>query len=442
MTLVFERHVERRAVAELSVHLDQIIASLDRDPETGRVNLSQTPADPRFGRPLSGLYWQVESDHRTNADPWVLRSRSLWDARLPVLQDDLADGQVHEHVITGPLGASLLTLERMVQLPERLGGTRVRTVVALDRADLRAATAHFARDLLPYLGVLALMLIGASAIQITVGLRPLAAIRARINAIRSGTASRLGSDFPSEVMPLATEVDALLTAREGDVVRARARAADLAHGLKTPLQVLAGDVDRLRNQGETAVADEIQQVATSMRRHVERELARARLAAGVVDSRCRPAEVVRRVVNVVRRAPDGARLQWDSAVPDDLTARMDADDLTEVLGNLIDNAARHAAGHIRIEGAAADSGVVLRVLDDGPGIPADMRSTVLDRGVRLDMASAGSGLGLAIAQDILAAWGGTLTLEAAPSGGLAAVVTLPVRQAAHEQAMRRRGGTP
>nr|WP_246152072.1 ATP-binding protein [Roseospira navarrensis] len=121
---------------------------------------------------------------------------------------------------------------------------------------------------------------------------------------------------------------------------------------------------------------------------------------------------------------------------------MDADDLTEVLGNLIDNAARHAAGHIRIEGAAADSGVVLRVLDDGPGIPADMRSTVLDRGVRLDMASAGSGLGLAIAQDILAAWGGTLTLEAAPSGGLAAVVTLPVRQAAHEQAMRRRGGTP
>ncbi|WP_299439736.1 HAMP domain-containing sensor histidine kinase [uncultured Rhodospira sp.] len=417
LALLFERHVERRAVAELSDHLDQVIAGLDRTAD-GALIETRLPADPRFGQPLSGLYWQV------NAGTEVLRSRSLWDSRLTLPDDVLADGQVHEHTLTGPAGEEVLTLERRVTLPDRLGGTAARVAVALDRADLRAATAAFVTDLMPYLAVLGLGLIAASWVQITVGLRPLAAIRARVEAVRSGRATRLGTDFPDEVRPLAAEVDGLLAAREEDVRRARARAADLAHGLKTPLQVLAGDVERLRARGETVEADEIEQVATAMRRHVERELARARLAAGITPATCRPAEVVDRVVGVVRRTPDGARLTWRQEVPTGLVAPIDADDLTEVLGALIENAARHAGSTVTVAGWRDGEGVVLSVADDGPGIPAERRAVMLDRGQRLDMAGDGSGLGLAIAQDILAAWGGTLVLDDAPSGGLMVRLTV------------------
>jgi signal transduction histidine kinase len=417
LALLFERHVERRAVAELSDHLDQVIAGLDRTTD-GALIETRLPADPRFDRPLSGLYWQV------NAGAEVLRSRSLWDSRLTLPNDVLDDGQLHEHPLSGPTGETLLTVERRVTLPARLGGEAVRVAVALDRAEVRAATAAFVTDLLPYLAVLGLVLIGASWAQITVGLRPLAAIRARVEAVRAGRATRLGSDFPDEVRPLAGEVDDLLAAREDDVRRARARAADLAHGLKTPLQVLAGDVDRLRARGASVEADQIEQVAAAMRRHVQRELARARIAAGLTPATCRPAEVAARVVGVVRRTPDGARLTWRQAVPADLVAPIDADDLTEVLGALVENAAGHAARDVVLSGWRDGEGVVLTVTDDGPGIPADRRAAMLERGGRLDTRGDGSGLGLAIAQDIVAAWGGSLALGDAPSGGLSARVAL------------------
>ncbi|KAA5603945.1 HAMP domain-containing histidine kinase [Roseospira marina] len=419
LALLFERHVERRAVAELATHLDQVIAGLDRTAADALIE-ARRPADPRFDHPLSGLYWQVETPEA------VLRSRSLWDARLALSPDDLADGQVHEHSLTGPAGQRLLVLERRVILPERLGGVPVRAAVALDRAQVRTATAAFAADLLPYLAVLGLGLMVASWAQVSVGLRPLQAIRERVEAVRSGRATRLGTAFPAEVRPLAGEVDALLAAREADVTRARARAADLAHGLKTPLQALAGDIDRVRALDQGPLADGIAQVAAAMRRHVDRELARARLAAGVTPATCRPADVATRVVGVVRRTPQGEPLEWRNAIPADLVAPIDGDDLTEVLGALVENAARHAARAVGLTGTRDVGGVTLTVRDDGPGIPADRRRAVLDRGERLDAQGEGSGLGLAIAQDILAAWGGALALDDAPGGGLAARITLPV----------------
>jgi signal transduction histidine kinase len=188
---------------------------------------------------------------------------------------------------------------------------------------------------------------------------------------------------------------------------------------------LAGDVDRLRARGASVEADQIEQVAAAMRRHVQRELARARIAAGLTPATCRPAEVAARVVGVVRRTPDGARLTWRQAVPADLVAPIDADDLTEVLGALVENAARHAVSSVALSGGRDGTGVVLSVADDGPGIPADRRAAMLERGGRLDTRGDGSGLGLAIAQDIVAAWGGTLSLEiAGPVGGLRARIVL------------------
>jgi signal transduction histidine kinase len=409
LTLLFERHVERRVEAELGVYLNRIIAGLDRGTD-GEVIMSKPPSDPRFATPLSGLYWQVQ------VGGTILRSRSLWDSVLELPPDETTAGAVVEHRIAGPAGAQLIALERKLMLPPRLGGTVMRAVVAIDSSDVVAATHAFTVDLLPYLFVIAVFLIAAAYAQVAVGLRPLAAVRARLFAIREGKARRLGEGFPDEIVPLAAEVDALFGAHEMQIEKARARAGDLAHGLKTPLQLLAGDVEVLRTRGEAQIADDIEHVATSMRRHVDREIARARMAAGSREARADIADVVERVVSVVVRTPAGGKLEWSIDIPPGQVGRIDPDDLAEAIGNLVENAARYAHRKVLIQSRSAPGLVVITVADDGPGIPPEHLADVLARGGQLDRSGSGAGLGLAIVGDIAEAWHGRFELRTTAAG--------------------------
>jgi signal transduction histidine kinase len=425
LAVLFQQHVERRVEAELAAHLEQLLASVEQNTQ-GELLLARQPADPRFNAALSGLYWQIES----SGD--LLRSRSLWDERLALPSDVAADGDLHRHRLPAPNGDELLALEHTLMLPARIGGDVLRATVAIDMKEIRAARSEFLRDLLPYLVLIAALLLAAAAAQVKVGLSPLATVRARLAAINAGEARRLGAHFPDEVQPLAQQVDALLEQQERELERARHRAADLAHGLKTPLQVLAGDVDALRERGEHDIASEIENVANLMQRHVERELARARLAADRGDAQALPAVVARRLVSVVSRSPEGAQLEWQVEIPAEMQVCIDPDDLTEALGNLVENAARHALSAVVIRSEQCGDGVRLAVMDDGPGIPAEQLEAVQARGARLDSAAAGTGLGLAIARDIVEAWGGTLELRSTQAG-LEAILVLrngAVRQGA------------
>lgn len=418
LDILFERHVRRLAIVELSADLDQLAAGLARAPD-GRFTLTQPPGDARYRAPLSGLYWQID----TPDGP--LTSRSLWDATIPVDPDVPNDGRPHEHLLPGPGGGTLLVLERTVFAPARFGPDGIRIAVALRNAQLETAARSFVRDLAPYLGLLGLFLTAAGWLQVRVGLRPLADVGARVAAIRSGEASRLGDDFPAEVRPLAAEVDALIEAREAETRRARARAGDLAHGLKTPLQALIGEADRLRDQGAESAADGIEEIAGAMRRHVDRELARARIAASAPTAACAPAAVITRLLAVLRRTSDGARIDWQVDADPALRVRIDADDLTESLGALLENAGRHAASTVRLSARRAGPRAEIRIEDDGPGIPAARLDDLMARGARLDTASPGTGLGLAIAREIAEAAGGSLALANRDAGGLRATLSLP-----------------
>lgn len=408
LSYLFERHAERRVVSELTVFLDQLVAALDRDT-SGSLIVSGGPSDPRFARPLSGLYWQVW------AGATVLRSRSLWDTDLKQ-PAGMATGAIGRFHLAGPRETDLIAVGRFVKLPPRLGGDRVGAVVALDSTEIVDQRRAFTADLLPYLLVIGLFLMVAAYAQITVGLRPLAAVRDRLTAIRQGTSRRLGEEFPDEIRPLVAEVDALLEAREVQLEKALARAGDLAHGLKTPLQVLSGDIERLRGRGEETIADDIEQVAASMRRHVDRELVRARTATGSLHARAAVAEVVERVLAVVSRTPAAERLDFSSDVPVSLVAQIDAEDLAEALGNLVENAARYARSMIAVRAVSEDGRVRIRVVDDGPGIPTERLAQALARGGRLDELGEGAGLGLAIVRDIAEAWNGQLEISSSPTG--------------------------
>lgn len=413
---LFASHVERRAIDELSVQLDQILVGIESDG-AGQITIGSAPADARFTTPFGGLYWQIEAEGQQ------IRSRSLWDFTLDLPPVHLKDGAVHVHYLPGPGGDLLLVMERSVQLPARLGGIPMRAAVAMDASNLRESTEEFREDLLPYTLMLALFFVGAGVAQVFLGLRPLSSVERRIGRIRAGDASRVGEDFPTEIRPLASEVDALLAQRESDIEQARHRAGDLAHGLKTPLQALLGEAGRVREAGLSESADSIESTAETMRRHVERELNRVRIASRAAVSKTDLAEAVSRVVMVVQKANPTNPLAWEVDVPEGLAVAADMETLLEILGAIAENASRHTKSAIEIYARKKSRHVVLSILDDGPGIEPAKIDALMRRGGRED--ESGTGLGLAIARELTETLGGSVQLTPRHQG-LMVQITLPL----------------
>jgi signal transduction histidine kinase len=342
---------------------------------------------------------------------------------LSLPADAPASGEVHRHELPGPAGARLLVAERVVTLKVGERPMPVRVAVAVDLARLSAAQTAFATELLIALGLLGLVLVAATSVQVGLGLRPLDALRRGVADIRSGRNRHVSPEVPDEVRPLVDELNALIDAREQDIARSRNRAADLAHGLKTPLAALAADAERLRGKGESHIADEIEAVIEAMHRHVDREMVRARLRGSdrVRRGDTTPvAPLARSLIATVSRTTAGSGIAYDMTVGDDVAVAFDRTDLAEVMGNLLENATRHAKSRVRVAARETAAGLVIDVEDDGPGIAAELRSTALARGARLDERGEGAGLGLAIVQDVLEAYGWTLTLDRSQLGGLRA----------------------
>lgn len=409
---LFERHVVRSLGEDLELDLRQVLASIELDPD-GRPVLLRQPSDPRFDQPLSGLYWQASTDEGAAA-----RSRSLWDASVPLPDDAIEPGAVHRHQVDGPDGTSLLAVERLVLLKSGDRVVSVRVTVAADLARTAAARRSFIGELVPSLGLLSLALAAATWVQISLGLRPLQRLRDGVAAIRAGRARELGGPTPSEVEPLAEELNALLAAQAQELDRARGRAADLAHGLKTPLAALAADVRRLVEKGELEIAAEIEEISKAMRRHVEREMARARVQgrrrrAQVEATALRP--LAQTLAAMQKRTPAGAALEIELAFSGAPLIAMDKADLAEVLGNLLENAVHHARSKVRID---VDESLRVSIEDDGPGIELSQQARMLERGERLDNKGPGAGLGLAIVQEVLDGYQRRLTLETSSLGGL------------------------
>jgi len=418
---LFERHVEREAEAQLDADLRYLARSVF-PAEGGPPRVVQLP-DPRFQEPYSGLYWQLRDD-RTGE---VWRSPSLGGFTLALEPDALRPGELHRHILIGPEGGKMIVLER------RIGegaGADFRVVAAVDRKVLRAANRAFLWEFLPVLASLAAAMLLASLVQGMIALHPIARARQALRELRAGRRERLGGALPSELDGLAREFDAMLEAQRRGVRIARERASDLAHGLRTPLALLAARARDLEGRGESEAARELRDLAAAMEARITRELARAHIhGPPQLGGRVTLAPLARRIAEALARSPAGERLDWAVEVPEALALTGDEGDVLELLGSLLDNAGKWAAGRVRLSAAQEPEGLLIRVEDDGPGIAPQDRRAALTRGVRLDAAVRGTGLGLAIAQDIVAAYGGTLSLEASDWGGLCVKIRLPVTAA-------------
>jgi signal transduction histidine kinase len=266
----------------------------------------------------------------------------------------------------------------------------------------------------------------AGYLQVRRGVSPINNLRARLAGLHQGRDRRIEGTYPAEVQPLVTDLNALLDNREQAVRRAIAKAGDLAHGLKTPLAILAHEADRARAAGQLELAAAVAQQVDRMRRQVDYHLAHARAAGAAPGTRCSIRESAEGLARAMRRLHAERGISIDIRVPPDLTVRVQREDLDEMIGNLLDNACKWGRSRVTVDAQQrAGSGLEVLVDDDGSGLEAGLREAVLQRGVRADEAAPGSGLGLAIVQDLAEVYAGSLSLEESPLGGLRARLRLP-----------------
>jgi signal transduction histidine kinase len=282
----------------------------------------------------------------------------------------------------------------------------------------------FRRPLVILIAVFAMV---AGFLQVRRGVSPINNLRARLAALHQGRDRRIDGTYPTEVQPLVNDLNVLLDQRERAVRRAIAKAGDLAHGLKTPLAILAHEADRARAAGHLEVATAVAQQVERMRRQVDYHLAHARAAAAgaTAGARCSIRESADGLARALHRLHAERGITVEVRVPSELTLRVQREDLDEMLGNLLDNACKWARAHVTIDASVVNAGIEITVDDDGAGIAEDMREAVLVRGVRADEVAPGSGLGLAIVRDLAEIYGGSISLAASPLGGLRARLRFP-----------------
>lgn len=406
----FHRLFEERIFAELDRDLIQLTANISLD-DSGEIFIEPL-MDPRFDLPFSGLYWMAEE-----ADKPAIVSRSLWGISYEFAQNSTA-GQRTRMDSTSSQGVDILITGWTILIGEDDTRRALTLSVAANESEVIEATAKFRTSIIQWLALMFLGLIFAAWVQVRLGLAPLETLRRKIEKVRAGEVENLDGEFPLEVQPLATEVNELLALHYQSLTDARERASDLAHGLKTPLTVMLTLARDLREGGEEDKAADIEAQVASMRHYVERELARVRMQTPT-GKHSHAAPIVGKMVEAIKRFPSENDIQWHTDVSADVTSPFDAHDLSELLGNLLDNARKWANAEVRITGHVADDGTsFIRVEDDGPGVPDEKLPSILSRGERLDTSVQGTGLGLAICADMVDSYGAKMVLERSELGGL------------------------
>ncbi|MFM5953979.1 MAG: sensor histidine kinase [Novosphingobium sp.] len=407
--------VTRNFDSQLAYLLNGMIASAEVGPD-GEVFLNRPLGDQRLLEPNSGLYWQIRGAGHED-----FPSRSLWDRTLNV-QIDHTDKEPHVYDSRQFPSEPLRVMERTVQLPG--SDTVWFFTVAEQRAELDDQIGRVRRILLRSFAVLGLGLFGMAVLQAWLGLSPLRGVRLAIQKMRSSGANRVTEPLPLEVQPLVDELNSLLAHTERQAEEARTHAGNLAHALKTPLTV----VMNAATAHAPDLADTVIREAAVMRRQVDHHLARARAVGrrGVGQARARVGDSVEAVLRAVTVLYDKARFDLDGNR--DAEVAIERQDLDEILGNLIENAAKYGGGSVfvTIDPVPDAKFCEIWVEDDGTGIPEAERTRIFDRGARLDTGKPGTGLGLAIVRDVAEIYGGGVTLdESEDLGGLLVKLRLP-----------------
>lgn len=414
----------------LEQELDSILVTLPRALEVlpdGRVvdEEDKLPSDVRYDLPLSGRYWAMVAVNDEGEVANDIRSQSLWDGPLPLPREQALSALSNPGMTVygnarGPADERLRVAVRAITVPNR------ETPILLMAAADREATDEGANQLRFLLLISMTFLAAGTLIALWVGLRlallPFDRVQLHISQVREGKRAKLDGDYPVEVLPLTQELNKLIDNNRAIVERAQTHVGNLAHALKTPLAVLRNEAN-----GSTPLDDVVRRQTESMRANVDHYLKRAQAAARseALGVRTEIAPVVDGLVRLLNRLFGESGVTVESTIPASLYVRVEAQDLEEMLGNVMENACKWTKSRVEVSSEPGDNGLMLIHVDDnGEGLTADEMTSAVKRGVRLDETAPGTGLGLSIVADIAEMNGGKLTLSESPLGGLRATIAL------------------
>lgn len=411
---------ERAFDERIDVYLTTLIAELSA--VNGSAREPDPPGEARFRLPLSGWYWTVRDAATQNV---LHASPSLVGDALK-LPNIPTGAEAWRGYATGPAREDVRASQRLVDFG---AGRRLMIAVAGETSTLAGDIADFAGQVALTLSVFGLGLVAAIFLQVRIGLRPLDRLKASFAAVRRGEAEAIDEDLPSEIAPLAVELNALIASNKDIVERERSHVGNLAHALKTPLSVITNEAREMPGPAAEKLAEQ----AALMRRQIDHHLDRARMAAQrrVIGVASEVEPVVDALLRAMRKIHGEKALVIEGDCAPGLRFRGERQDLEELLGNLLDNACKWARTTVRVGAAArADAPgrrqmLTIVIEDDGPGLSQEQCAEAMKRGRRLDETVPGSGLGLSIVADLAALYGGDFTLARSELGGLEARLDLP-----------------
>jgi signal transduction histidine kinase len=428
LSTLYRRAAESNFDERLGVYLRALVADIATPGESGPSAPGQL-GEPHFEIPLSGWYWQI-----TRLDlqkPEIRNSRSLFAAKLPRLSDTgiaAGVGGARKGYATGPDGRVLRIVERIIDTGDQ--GIYLIQVAATTE-EIEAEVSNFERRLVLTFASLALALIISSALQLHYGLKPLRKLQEGVAAIRRGDAEQIEGVFAHDVSPLASELNLLISANREVVDHARTQVGNLAHALKTPLSVIANEASA---DPSSPLAAKVEEQAAVMRDQLSFYLNRARAAvrARTVGSVADVTSAVEALVRTFEKIYAARAICFATEVLETIRFQGERQDFDEMVGNLIDNAGKWALSAVAIavvpeprRNNSERRFFFVTIDDDGPGLSPGLRQAALLRGKRLDETKPGSGLGLSITADLASLYGGQLSLDQSPTGGLRAVLKLP-----------------
>ncbi|RJX65058.1 ATP-binding protein [Vibrio sinensis] len=402
-------YMEADAKAQLQIYLDEISANLEVD-DKGNLTLSTQLSDPRFNRPYSGLYWSVSNKEHN------LRSRSLWDKKITFKNKVDAFGARDE---------KLIYRQSEFYFPDY--DAPIKVIVAIDEEPLEKTVHKLMEELwlilaLLYFGVLIVILV-----QIAWSLSPLTKMHKELSQVRRGEKTQLNEEYPREIAPVVSDLNALVFHYQELLERARHHAGNLSHALKTPLSVLKNEVETLAPEARAKLSPPVEQIQGQIDYH----LGRARMAGSknILSVKASPSERIDAISMAFDKVYANRDVTLINEIDSDLQVAVEPSDLDEMIGNLLENAYKWSNSIIRVHAQVSPDdaqNVSLIVEDDGPGIPEEQQQNAIKRGVRLDETTPGTGLGLNIVSEMAYSYRGRLLLERSAMGGLKAILTVKI----------------
>jgi signal transduction histidine kinase len=423
----YRAETDQQLDAEIRDAIDRLASAVDSD-SSGALKVDETkyPKDERFDLELQGWYWAILDIDGSNRVVSGRRSPSFADER-PNLSIEMIAGAVAKPGVMvhgnapGPNDKQLHIGLMALKLSDRV--LPVILYASIDRTAADEAVSRFTLRLGLMLGVLAVGIVVGALVLIRYGLRPLHEIEDKLHDVRSGRRDTLDGEYPGELTPLVKEINTLISHNRKVVDRARTHVGNLAHALKTPLAVLMNEA----RGNNDRVAEVVRRQAEAMTSNVNHYLKRAQAAAQaeVLGARTGMKEPIEGIARMLERLHRDKNITVDVDADPRAVFRGEKGDLDELVGNLLENAAKWCKSRVKVKVSRSDDGIEVIVDDDGPGLPAEHRAKALERGKRLDESEPGTGLGLSIVTELADIYGGRLHLEDSPMGGLRARLELP-----------------